>query len=88
MSQENLTTCLNNINAITSDETLSPSLPINTFLQEAEYLFHWTLEDLPLLMIIGLNEEKHLDLNIRAGACRETQSLWNKDRKTTKDAEK
>lgn len=88
MSQENLTTCRDEIKAITSDELLSPSLPVNNYLQEAEDLFHWTLEDLPQLTTIGLSEEKRLDLNIRTGACRETQSLWNKDRRTTKDAEK
>jgi hypothetical protein len=88
MSQEHLIACLDKIKAITSEETLNPSLPINAFLQESEDLFHWTLEDLPLLINIGLSEEKRLGLNVRTGACRETQSLWNKDRRTTKEAEK
>ena len=88
MSQENLTACIDNIKAITSDETLSPSSPISIYLQEAEDTFHWVLEDLPLLSTIGITEEKRLNLNVRTGACRETQSLWKKDHRSTKDAEK
>ena len=88
MSQENLAACLVNIEAITSEKTLTPSLPVNVYLQEAEDTFHWTSEDIPLLATIGMTEEKRLDLNVRTGACREAQSLWNKDRRSTKDAEK
>jgi len=88
MSQENLAACLVNIKAITSEKTQAPSLPVNVFLQEAEDTFHWTSEDMPLLATIGMNEEKRVDLNVRTGACREAQSLWNKDHRSTKDAEK
>jgi hypothetical protein len=88
MSQENLNACIDTIKAITSEKTLTPSLPINVYLQESEDTFHWTSEDIPLLATIGMSEEKRLDLNVRIGACRETQSLWNKDRRTTKDAAK
>jgi len=88
MSQENLAACLDKIIAIPSEETQTPSLPVNVFLQESEDTFHWTSEDMPLLATIGMNEEKRLDLNVRTGACRESQSLWNKDRRSTKDAEK
>ncbi len=88
MSKEHFTACLNIIKAITNEEKLSPSLPINVYLQEAEDTFHWTLEDLPLLSAIGMTEEKRLDLNVRTGACREAQSLWTKDHRSTKDTEK
>ena len=88
MSQENLAACLDKIMAITSEESQTPSLPVNVFLQESEDTFHWTSEDMPLLSTIGMTKEKRLDLDVRTGACRESQSLWNKDRRSTKDAEK
>ena len=88
MSTENLAACLAQIKALTSDETQSPSLPVNVFLQESEDTFHWVSEDMPLLETIGMSEEKRLDLNVRTGACREAQSLWNKEYRSTKDAEK
>jgi len=88
MSQENFTACLDNIKAITSEQIQTPSLPVNVYLQESEDLFHWTLDDIPLLITAGMSEEKRLDLDVRTGACREAQSLWNKDRRSTKEAEK
>jgi hypothetical protein len=68
-------------------EVLTPNIPINVFVQEAEDLYHWCLGDRDELTRVGLDWNLALSLPIRAGACREAQSLWNKERNTREEAE-
>ena len=85
---ENLASCMDALLAISNDQVLDPNIPIDVFVQEAENLAHWSKEDLPLLKNAGINAQKIDDLNTRAGACREAQSLWVKDRRSVKDAQR
>jgi hypothetical protein len=75
------------ITAIPSAEVLTPNMPIDVFVQEAENLYHWCIDDQPALTRIGLDWNLVLSLPVRAGACREAQSLWNKERNTRQEAE-
>jgi hypothetical protein len=85
---ENLASCMDAILAIPTDQVLEPNIPVDVFVQEAENLVHWSKDDLPLLKNAGINAQKINDLNARAGACREAQSLWVKDRRSVKDAQR
>lgn len=75
------------IAAIKPNEVLTPNMPIDVFVQEAENLFHWCLDDLTPLTAVGLSWELVTSLPVRAGACREAQSLWIKERNTNQEAE-
>lgn len=79
---------LPDIRAIKANEVLTPNMPIDVFVQEAENLYHWCLDDEQALMPVGLNWELVTSLPARAGACREAQSLWIKERNTSQDAER
>jgi len=73
--------------AMKSADVLTPNLPIDVFVQEAENLYHWCLDDQQTLTKAGLDWNLVTTLPVRAGACREAQSLWNKERNTRQDAE-
>ena len=73
--------------AMNSADVLIPNIPIDVFVQEAENLYHWCLDDRNALTRIGLDWNLVTTLPLRAGACREAQSLWNKERNTRQEAE-
>ena len=75
------------ISAINPADVLTPNIPIDVFVQEAENLYHWCKDDQQALMKVGLDWNFVLSLPVRAGACREAQSLWNKERNTRQEAE-
>ena len=62
-------------------------MPVDVFVQEAENLYHWCPDDQAALTHAGLNWNLVAALPVRAGACREAQSLWNKERNTRQQAE-
>ena len=68
-------------------DVLTPNIPIDVFVQEAENLYHWCLDDKEALTKVGLDWNLATTLPARAGACREAQSLWNKERNTRQEAE-
>ena len=70
---------LETIKSIPNEETLVPNLPMGAYLQECENLYQWALTDLEKLTSIGITKAMLDDLPVRAGACREAQSIWNKD---------
>ena len=70
-----------------SADLLIPNIPIDVFVQEAENLYHWCLDDQDALARVGLDWNLVTTLPIRAGACREAQSLWIKERNIRQDAE-
>lgn len=80
---ENLAACLEMINALPADQVLEPTIPVDVFVQEAENLYHWCQTDLAQLAASGFDAAKIGELNIRAGACREAQSLWVKERRSS-----
>lgn len=68
-------------------DVLIPNIPIDVFVQEAENLYHWCIDDQLALTKVGLNWDFVTTLPARTGACREAQSLWIKERNTRQDAE-
>jgi len=75
------------IQAIIPEKTLAPTMPIDVCVQEAENLHHWSLGDQVALSGAGLAPDLITKLPARAGACREAQSLWIKERNTRQQAE-
>lgn len=75
------------IQAITPDKTVTPTMPVDVYVQEAENLYHWSLDDQVALAAAGLAPDLITKLPVRAGACREAQSLWIKERNTRQQAE-
>ena len=75
------------LKAMKPADILTPNIPINVFVQEAEDLYHLSLGDQNELTRVGLDWNLVLGLPARAGACREAQSLWNKERNTREEAE-
>uniref|UniRef100_UPI0032178E63 hypothetical protein n=1 Tax=uncultured Draconibacterium sp. TaxID=1573823 RepID=UPI0032178E63 len=76
------------IQAIPNEEVKDPGMPVDIALQEAENLHHWSLDDTEALAVVGITENMIEDLPVRAGACREAQSIWNKDYRSQQEAQK
>ena len=79
---------LSDIQAIPDEEALEPGIPVDVALQEAENLHHWSLDDADALAVVGITTDMINDLPVRAGACREAQSVWNKDYRSQQEAQK
>jgi hypothetical protein len=79
---------LETILAIPGEQVHEPTLPVDVFLQEAENLHHWSLDDAEALKVVGITMAMIKDLPVRAGACREAQSIWNKDYRSRQEAQK
>lgn len=75
------------ISAINPADVLTPNIPIDVFVQEAENLYHWCKDDQQALTKVGLDWNLVLSLPPRSGACRESQSIWIKERNTRQEAE-
>jgi len=67
---------LSQIQSIPSVKALRPTMPVDVYLQEAEDLYLWCLADQDALVGAGLEMTLINELPVRAGACREAQSLW------------
>lgn len=63
-------------------------MPVDTFNQEAENLYHWALTDKDKLLPRGLKETTILELLPGTGACRQAQVNWFEERFGKKGAEK
>lgn len=81
-------TKLDAIKAIPDEDVNSPNQPVDVFLQEAENLHHWSMDDSDALKVVGITMAMIKDLPVRAGACREAQSIWNKDYRSQQEAQK
>ncbi len=75
------------IQAIPDEEAKEPTMPVDIALQEAENLHHWSLDDAAGLQVVGITQDQIDDLSVRAGACREAQSIWNKDYRSQQEAQ-
>jgi len=75
------------IQAISPESVLTPTVPVDVFVQEAENLFHWCTDDQEALANAGLDLNLITSLPVRAGACREAQSIWIKERNMRQEAE-
>ena len=76
------------ISAIPDDKTLEPTMPVDTYLQEGENLAKWSLMDAEKLATIAITIAVLNDLPVRAGALREAQSIWVKDRNSQLEAQR
>lgn len=77
-----------NKNNAHSTRTDVPNQPVSTFLQEAENLYLWCIDDALKLKLVGITSEMIEDLPPRAEACRRAQAIWNNNRRTINEAEK
>lgn len=66
----------------------SHNMPIESYLQEAENLYNWCLEDQAVLTAVKLSWDLVLDLPVRSGALREAESRWQKEYLDEEAAEK
>ena len=78
---------IDEIQAIVPEKTITPTMPVDVFVQEAEDLYHWCQDDQAALTRAGLDGMMVNKLPVRAGACRESQSRWIKERNTRQQAE-
>jgi len=78
-NKENFESCKLAIQSIPQEQVNEPTIPIDVYVQEAEDLYHWATDDLAKLNTIGITAEQLAELPVRAGACREAQSLWIKE---------
>lgn len=76
------------IQAIPEEQVKEPSIPVDVYLQEAENLSKWALNDVDALSVVGITREMINELPQRAGASREAQSIWNKDYRSQQEAQK
>jgi hypothetical protein len=76
------------IKAIPDQDTKSPNMPVDVFLQEAENLYQWCQDDKEQLTNAGLDWNFVQEVPVRAGALRVGQSIWFKERFTQEEAEK
>jgi len=76
------------ISAIPDDKAPEPTMPVDVFLQEAENLYQWSLMDAAALAAIGITGNAINEIPVRAGACREAQSRWFKDRNSQLEAQR
>ena len=72
---------LEEIKAIREDQIKTPNnIPVDVYIQEANNLYQWCLDDKETLTSLGLNWEFVTDLPARASALKEAESRWNKQR--------
>jgi hypothetical protein len=88
MSKQDYDNKIETINAIDDKDIKAPNMPIDTFLQEAENLYQWCQADKDELTKSGLDWSFVDDLTIRAGALREAESIWFKERFNQQEAQK
>lgn len=74
------------LQAMPAEEVSIPNMPVDRFIQKGENLYHWSKEDEEKLVGAGLDATIIEELPVRAGACREAESIWSKEKKTRKDA--
>ena len=74
--------------AIPEKDVTEPTMPVDVYLQEAENLAKWSIMDLAPLAAIGITQQMINDLPVRAGALREAQSVWFKDRNSQLEAQR
>lgn len=79
---------ISEIGAIPDEKAPEPVMPVDVFLQEAENLYQWSLMDVAALATIGITAAMINEIPVRAGACREAQSRWFKDRNSQLEAQR
>ena len=88
MSKQDYDSKLEAIQAIPDEQMKSPNMPVDTYLQEAENLHQWCRQDKEDLSKAGLDWRFVDELPPRAGALREAESIWFKERFSRQEAQK
>jgi hypothetical protein len=76
------------LQAIARKDLRYPAMPMDTYLQEARYLFKWCGADQAALTAAGLDWSLVEDLPVRADAASEAQSEWHNVRFGREEAQK
>lgn len=80
-TKENYEAKIGVITAIPTDRIKQPvSIPVKVYVQEAENLLKWCLEDEAILKAKGMPWDLVIDLPVRIGALREAESKWGGER--------
>ncbi|NBC84298.1 MAG: hypothetical protein GVY19_13095 [Bacteroidetes bacterium] len=88
MSKTDYEAKLASITAIPDDQVKEPHMPVDIYLQESENTYHWAQDDKEKFLSINFDWALVEDLLVRAGACREAQSIWMKESRTREEAER
>ncbi|WP_346859993.1 hypothetical protein [uncultured Draconibacterium sp.] len=81
---------MSTINPRTNSEEIKstrPNQPVASFLQEAENLYIWCVDDIPELIKVGIDEAFINELPQRIEACRKAQTIWETKLKTPGEAQ-
>ena len=76
------------IKSIKEDEIEISKMPMDIYIQEAETLYHWSLDDKDKLVSKGIAEELINDLPVRSAILREAESKWQMERFGQEDLQK
>ena len=77
------------IKGIGNDRLKAPHhIPVDVYIQEAEIVHEWAMDDIEALISIGLSRELLEDLPIRIGALTQAESLWYAQRNSGDEAVK
>ncbi|MCY1722519.1 hypothetical protein OU798_19370 [Prolixibacteraceae bacterium Z1-6] len=83
MTKENTT-----YSGLTKERSDTPNQSVAIFLQEAENLYLWSLNDVELLSSVGIKKDIINELPQRIEACRMAQTSWNNYRHLEGEAQK
>ncbi|MBN2529166.1 MAG: hypothetical protein JXR76_22445 [Deltaproteobacteria bacterium] len=75
------------ITAIPIDKVHTPTMPMDTYLAEAGYLYHWAKEDLEELKKAGLLAKLLEELPYRRTAAAEAQAQWHNNMRKKEEAQ-
>lgn len=76
------------IESITRENTIEPTIPIDTYLQEAENLVLWAKDDINELAKVGISQKNIDELIVRIDICRKVQTSWIHYKKTQSELDK
>ncbi|WP_282013893.1 hypothetical protein [Marinifilum flexuosum] len=79
---------LNAIEAISKENTIEPTIPIDIYLQDAENLVLWAKDDLNELAKVGINQQHIDELEVRIDICRKVQTYWIHYKETQSELDK
>ena len=76
------------IKSIKDEDIEIPKIPIDVYIQEAETLYHWSLEDKDKLVNKGLAKDLIEDLPVRTALLRDAESKWQLEKYGQEDIQK
>lgn len=74
------------LSLIPKDQVFAPTIPTDVLVQEANNLAYWAKQDRAALASVNFDTTLIDDLPVRAGACREAESIWLTQRFTKEEA--